>query len=380
MAWLYKRGGIWWIGWRHEGKQYLESTELSERAEADKTLRRFEELRRQKRNGTLTAEFFELLTGKSLKRIEVAAYLKSWLEESKGVTSPQTLSKYEQVVREFESHIKAEQTGLLLSDVTPDHVKSFLISKRERAALSTVAGFRRILRSIFIQAQEEGKITGNPVQSANRAKNRVKDRTNEIIRKRPFTLDEIRTLLSFANQFWKYMIEAGFFTGMRMGDAVTLQRAHVNVNQNQLNFVSRKTGKPTKIPMHPKLRESLLKFPNGQAEEYYWPQEAQRYLTSGASAFSQEFYDLMTKAGIVKARDPKKLGSGKGRAAKREQAPVGFHNLRHTFVSMLKLSGANDSIAKELAGHRSDSISAVYTHLPHDALAAAINKLPHVAD
>jgi integrase len=378
MAWLYKRGGVWWIGWRHEGKQYLESTEQAEKAEAEKTLNRFEELRRQKRNGTLTAEYFALLTGKPQTRVSLSAYLDSWLADCKGVTAPQTLVKYEQVAREFKEHTRAEATGLLLSEVTAEHVKSFFNWKRERAALSTVGGFRRIIRSIFIQAQEEGKITGNPVQSGNRAKNRVADRRDASTRKRPFTLDEIKTLHSLADDFWKYMIEAGFFTGMRMGDAVTLRRVNVDFAQNRLAYVSRKTGKSTKVPLHPKLKEIFHRFPKGKAEDFFWPEHAKRYITSGASAFSQEFYELMTRAGIVQPRDPQKLGKGKGRAAKRTQTPIGFHNLRHTFVSMLKLSGANDSIAKELAGHRSDAVNLEYTHLPHDALADAINKLPGV--
>ncbi len=57
---------------------------------------------------------------------------------------------------------------------------------------------------------------------------------------------------------------------------------------------------------------------------------------------------------------------------------LGFHNLRHTFVTHLKIGGAMDSVAKELAGHSSNAVSTVYTHLPADTLAVAIKQLPEV--
>ena len=85
----------------------------------------------------------------------------------------------------------------------------------------------------------------------------------------------------------------------------------------------------------------------------------------------------MAACGLVEPRpEGAKVGKGKGRAAKRNMAGLGFHCLRHTFVTNLKMSGAMDSVAKELAGHGSSAISAVYTHLPAKTLADAISRIP----
>ena len=35
-----------------------------------------------------------------------------------------------------------------------------------------------------------------------------------------------------------------------------------------------------------------------------------------------------------------------------------------------------DSVAKELAGHASDQVNSLYTHVPEEALVTAINQLP----
>jgi len=36
---------------------------------------------------------------------------------------------------------------------------------------------------------------------------------------------------------------------------------------------------------------------------------------------------------------------------------VTFHSLLHTFVSLLKVTGSSQSVAKELAGHSSDQVN-----------------------
>src|SRR5690348_8478335 len=98
MAWIQKRGGIWWIGWRHEGVQYRESTGHTDKAEAQKTLAQFDELKRQKHNGTLTDEYYALLTGKPVQKPTLEAHLQSWLRNvtASGIT-PRTVNKYGQI-------------------------------------------------------------------------------------------------------------------------------------------------------------------------------------------------------------------------------------------------------------------------------------------
>jgi site-specific recombinase XerD len=59
-------------------------------------------------------------------------------------------------------------------------------------------------------------------------------------------------------------------------------------------------------------------------------------------------------------------------------SPVSFHCLRHTFVSLLKITGASQSTAKELAGHSSDAMSDLYTHVDEATLTKAIKQLPQV--
>jgi site-specific recombinase XerD len=70
--------------------------------------------------------------------------------------------------------------------------------------------------------------------------------------------------------------------------------------------------------------------------------------------------------------------TGKGRDAAREVSELSFHSLRHSFVSILKMTGANEATAMALAGHETKAVSRNYTHMDEDVLRAAVDRLPDV--
>ncbi len=174
------------------------------------------------------------------------------------------------------------------------------------------------------------------------------------------------------------MIVAGFFTGQRMGDLVTLKRSNVHLDENLIYLTSRKTGMQIKVPMARPLRALLETIWPKRNDDHFWPDQAKKYLKVGSSPFSQEFYSLLTAVGLVVERGPKHQSKMIGRNAKRRSTELGFHNLRHTFVTQVKMAGAPDSVARELAGHSSNLISSHYTHLPIESLEKAILTLPEL--
>lgn len=372
MAWLQKRGNVYWIGWRHGGKQFRRSTGKTTKDEAESELAKLNALEMARASDALTEEFFATVTGRTVKRQRLDEFLKQWLVEAKGSVTPHSYDKYQHVIGEFSDFVQAESTGLVLQDVTQDHVARYLGQKRSKCTLATVKGFRRILGAVFLRAQNLGLVRGNPVALAKLPATRDEE-TSE---KRPFTLAEVRDLHSRADAFWAYMIMAGFFTGQSLGDLVTLKRANVDLRENVLRLARRKSNTRVIVPLATPLRELLLKIWPKNESDFFWPTQAGRYLNCGASSFSQEFYELLTSAGLVTPRNLDKKQHGKGRTVKRVMSGLGFHNLRHTFVTNLKNNGAVDSVAKELAGHRSTAVSTRYTHLPVETLAKAINSLP----
>lgn len=361
------------MGWRVGDKQFLKTTGETDKEAAKKQLATFQRLEIAQKANALTEDFYRAATGKQIERTMAGAFFNAYLTDSEGVTTKSTMNKYRQVVREFLTHIEAESKAMLLDDITVDHVSGFLTAKRLRLSPGTIKGYRRILSSVFLRAQNEGKIKGNPVALA---KGRGRTGSDAAAEKKPFTLKQLQALHSKATPFWKYMILGGYSTGQSLGDLATMRAETVDLDANQITMNRRKTGKQVIIPLTKGMRALLVSiWPKG-GKGWFWPAEAQRYEKVGASPFSQEFYDMLAAAGMVSARDTKKKSTDKGRDAKRVSEKLGFHNLRHTFVTHLKIGGAMDSVAKELAGHSSSAVSAVYTHLPHETLSKAINQLP----
>jgi integrase len=373
MAWIYKRGSKWWIGWRsQDGSLVQKSLKTKIKTEAETELERLRLIEQAHAAKAVTSDFVAAVTGKATERRKtVAEYFNTWLENANAHLTHSTVTKYEQLAREFKAYIKADAAPVTMEDVTPDDVRGFLMDKRKSTTHATTNGFRRILSGIFLQAQNEGQTNRNPVALAKLPKTLAKENG-----KRAFTIAEVKQLHDKATPFWKWMIRGSFFTGFALSDLILLRRLNVDLRQKIVSIKRRKTGKAVTVPLNESLLGLFKETWPAKADDYFWPDEAEKYLTTGASSFSQSFYDLMATCGLVEPRTGTKEATGKGRNTKRSATGIGFHCLRHTFVTNLKIAGAVDSVAKELAGHGSTAVNAIYTHLPPETLSAAVKRIP----
>ncbi len=377
MSWIYKRGGIWWIGYRANGRQVLRSANTRDKSEAQKQLATVALMFNAQKAGNLD-ELYRLLSGKTIPKVTLESALQDWLAECAGSTSSGTLGKYQVTADDFKAHV---QPGLLLASVTPDDVRGFLIHRRKSTAATTVNQIRKILSVFFGREIKNGRLQTNPCGPV-RALKAPKDEESA---RRAFTLAEVQLILSKAgDEFWHYMITAGFYTGQRLGDLITLPWGAVDMVANVIRLTSRKTQTRVVIPMAPPLR-ALLEARMREAGDVVkpaspvWPQQARYYEEHGAAHFSNAFYDILASCGLVAARNASHAAAGQGRASKRKASNLSFHCLRHAFVSALKATGAAQSTAKFLTGHTTDSINDHYSHADEKVLADAINALPSIA-
>jgi integrase len=359
MAWLYQRSGskFWWLGYRVNGKIHFRSTKTADRKEAEKELRKVDMLFDAHRTGTLD-EVYQALSGKVLARIALKTAIEQWLSE---VTAG-TQNRYSSIAQEFAEFLGANESRPLLSEVTTEQVREYLNRRRKLCSASTVNLERKILSVFFRRCIKNQQLRDNPVFPIAPFKSK-----DESAQRRAFTLPELRLIYGKApNVFWRYMILGGFYTGLRMGDLITLAWPSVDFEENILRVRAAKTNKTTHVP---------IAMPKAG---YVWPDHATEYSQKGSGQFSNEFYALVLQpCGLVAERQDKK-GTGKGREAKRELNPVSFHSFRHSFVSLLKATGGSQIVAKELAGHSSDLISDSYTTLPKEVLSKAIDALPQL--
>jgi integrase len=92
------------------------------------------------------------------------------------------------------------------------------------------------------------------------------------------------------------------------------------------------------------------------------------------AGLSNEFGRLMERAGI--GIPPGRQKAGKGRQFR----ALGFHSLRHSFISRLANAEVGPDVRRELAGHSnsSDEIHRKYMHLDLSLQRKAINQLSSI--
>jgi hypothetical protein len=112
----------------------------------------------------------------------------------------------------------------------------------------------------------------------------------------------------------------------------------------------------------------------GDRAEYVLPDTAALYLKN-SSALSKRLHDHFERCGI-KTHAPGTGGRGAG--LPRAVVEVGYHSLRHSFVSMCREAGAALSVVESIVGHSSPAMTRHYTHTSELAATAAVAALPGV--
>jgi integrase len=196
--------------------------------------------------------------------------------------------------------------------------------------------------------------------------------------RRPFTLEQIRSVLAVADPEWQSLIKFGLYTGQRLADLSLLTWANIDLGLNEILLVTKKTGKHLTIPLSAPLQHHILGLPRSDKPTTPLHPRAFKAVTEQGRAvsISNWFSDLLFQAGLREKLSHQSRGIG--RNTRRSNSELSFHSLRHTAVSLLKDAGIPQAVVQELIGHDSEKMSALYTHVGREALQKAAAALPEV--
>ena len=292
MAWLFKREGSnnWWIGYRYNGNQYRSSTETPDKVQAERQLAKVRTLYEARKAGSLIENVYRVLSGtQNQGRDSLRTTVDVWLAECKANIAAKTHERYGDIVNDFCAFLKADHAKPLLKDVHRDNVADYLRHKRARTSPQTARLARTILNGFFNYAVDNEKISESPVPSSKSLKltQRAAEDTQT---RRPLTLAELKTVFEKCpDDFWKYMVLAGFFLGQRMGDLIKLTWGAVDFKDKVVRLVQSKTGKSVEVPLHPALLQFLIqrKKTTGKvsAADPIWPDKAELYGRTRGESF-----------------------------------------------------------------------------------------------
>jgi integrase len=361
---------------RH-GRRLKRSTKEVDRKRARKIADAFEDAARRKRTAVqvrrVISQLHREITGDDFSDTSVRGFVDSWLERKAPEIAPSTLAFYRNAANKFLTYL-GRAADEDLTAVTRDQLTRFRNEQAKRLSAATANHQTKFLRMLFRAARRDALVADDPAEFVDSVRQR------DCAERRPFTLDELRAVLAVADEEWKSMILCAIYSGQRLGDIAALTWANVDLQQNEIRLVTRKTGRRMIIPIATPLAKFLQTLPS--SDDLDAPVHPRAYAIIKAQrrsgSLSNRFANLLTQAGL-RGNAAHRKTHGRGRGARREgPGHLSFHCLRHTAVTLLKEAGVPDAAIMALVGHDSIAMSQHYTHVGREALEKAANALPDV--
>ncbi len=302
------------------------------------------------------------------------SYASKWLAHIEQVRKHTTHEDYK---KRLDQWILPALGALELRDITRERVRSFateqLGRKPKPLSSKTVQNNIRCLSSLLSQAVEEGLIQVNVALRPGKFLPKVSTRRSI----NPYNREEVAKLLGTAkDQTPRYhaFLLCAVRTGMRLGELLALQwddlDFHGRLITVQRNYThgrlsTPKSGESRRVDMSLELCQALKDLriirqleaaANGWKQISSWVFCNEKGdLLDGDNLRHRVFYFLLDKSSLRKIR---------------------FHDLRHTYASLLLQQGESPVYVKEQMGHSSIQITVdIYGHLIPGGNKAAVDRL-----
>jgi integrase len=281
----------------------------------------------------------------------------------------ETLYQYECQWSAFVGWMNEAHPDLLtIKDVTAEVAAEYVRCGRMKMySTNTFNKHRALLSLVFNTVKKAARLTSNPWES-------IRAKLLAVNSRRELTVEELKRVASTATGELRTLLAIGLYSGMRLGDAATLRWGEVDLRRGIMrripNKISRRNhNKPLLIPIHPYLHGILSETPVEKRIDYVLPDMATSYLKriDAVTDIVQNHF----KVNGIQVHRP-----GTGKDGVRAVIEVGFHSLRHSFVSLCREANAPLSVVESLVGHSNPSMTRHYSHTSELAATQAIRLLP----
>lgn len=408
LGYLFKRGRNYWLEFRVAGKRQRVPVK-DDKGKSVTTQKVAEEIRkvmvapflaendaeaqRQLIARLQSAEAQAVEAKKALSRAPLISDVwQEYLEApERSDSGPRTLQDYQGYWNAFEkwlgrSHEELSRIDEVTRGVAGEYAK--YLSKQGRSAnrFNKHATWLKSMFKILVPDMP------NPFDGIKRKRAHSKSR-------RELTIEELTAVLATAKGEIALLMGLGLFTGLRLGDCATLRWGEVDLAREIIKRIPNKTksrnqsAKPVTIGIPRALHERLSCIPLKERTGYVCPESAIMYVDMNRrptlsrkiqSVFLQCGIDIHEEGtGLKILRDENDLpvrdkSSGEvqtERETKRAVVEVGFHSLRHTFVSLCREANTPLAVVEAIVGHSNPTMTRLYTHTGETAILNAAKAL-----
>jgi len=320
---VVQRSGNWYAVYRDGGVQKWERAGGSKR-KAEKLLSK-----RLNQINTGTYQDFEKILYENFSEKWLSDYAKISVKES-------TYISYESIIR---VHLNPRFGKKYLHQISTTAIQKFVSEKITKDGLSpkSVVNILIPLKEMFKHAVIWGYIKRDPSVYVKRP--RVEQEEMEFLNP-----EEIRLFLNNVSKEYYTLFMTAVMTGMRRGELLALQWGDIDWNSNQISvrrsifrgeFITPKSNNSfRRIVLSPMLRQAL------EQHRLFGRQSEKELVFSNEDGFpidpdnlvKREFFPALDRAGLRRIR---------------------FHDLRHSYASLLISQGENVKFVQSQLGHAS---------------------------
>jgi len=310
-------------------------------------------------------------------------------------SSERTLTCYESQYGRFARWMEANHPKIVkIRDVTPalaDEYMEWLANNVSRATRNQHLTLLRLVWRV-LRWNENAQLSVDPFEAVRPLKAR-----RDIVPHREITIEELRrTIQVIADPKHRELFTirkqsawadasdisgeliglfyVGVYTALRLTDCLMLSfDGGIDLDAGTITVTPRKTavhGWTITIPIHPTLRARLEKIPRDGRKGFLFPTLAE-VAERDPSAVSKKIQAAFRLAGLETLVDAPAISGGT-----RRRVSVGFHSIRHFYISLLSNSGVNQELVNYLTSHNQGTVTARYFHDHLDALQRAVALLP----
>lgn len=324
MASIYQRGRVWWICFIENGQKFDKSLRTK-----DKKIARYKknEIENRIDKGEDPLPDTSLTANTAFEEFKKAR--KGRIVAGTADTDNYRIERFIKDAKIFK-----------LSHINEGRLKAHLDIRianglSHRTANHTI----RIIKTFLTWAVRSNKLAKNTIAHMNRYK-------VDQVEPRFLKADEVRQVLEAAKNTRIYLVMAiAVYTGMRQGEIIRLEWKDIDFEANGITVRFSKPGKFRKIPLHGDLAKILEE--NRQKSG----------LVYNGTVRTIEWELVLIRRALP------------------DIAHFRFHDLRHTFASLLIKSGVDIYTVSKLLGHAQVTTTQIYSHLYEDHVQDAVKKL-----
>ena len=355
---LWQRGKTWYLTYIHQGQKRTQSLGTTSKAAAK---RKREELLRPFSAGT-----------EADQRREAAAALEAALDVARRAdaeanriplaevwerfpydhTAPGRGPRRRLSLRNTEENRTGWQKFLrwvkeaspatgFMEEVTPDMAKAWVrgLETEERLTGGRINKLVTIVRNMYKLAGRASPFTAVE-RHAVIHESRVNLEVEDLLKVCSAAAGELQRLLAIM-----------LYTGLRLGDSVTLDWSHFS--GDRVSRITAKTSKRVSFPVHPELAAVLGQVPAADRRGPVCPELAAEYRRDHTRT-SKRIRAHFQRCGVTVVEEVEGL--------KRRVSRRGAHAFRHSFVTLAARGGVPIGVVRQWVGHSSELVTRIYEH------------------